>query len=108
MGKRLGDFERMLLLALVRENGQAHGGRLRTVLAERTGRDVAAGAIYTAMERLMSRGLVDSRLGEPTPERGGRRKRFYRLLPRGEELLERSLDELRRMTRDLAPRYRLS
>jgi DNA-binding PadR family transcriptional regulator len=91
MGERdLGRFDHLLLLAVMRLGDEAYGMTIRRELAERTGRDVASGAIYTALARLETRGYVRSRLGEPTPERGGRAKRFYRVLAAGEKAIERA------------------
>ncbi|MGW8268263.1 MAG: PadR family transcriptional regulator, partial [Longimicrobiales bacterium] len=60
---------------------------LQQVLASEAGREVSLGAIYTALDRLAQKGLVSSELGDPTPVRGGRRKRHYELTPRGLEHL---------------------
>jgi PadR family transcriptional regulator PadR len=86
----LGRFDHLLLLAVMRLGDGAYGMTIRRELAAHTGRDVAVGAIYTALARLEARGYVRSRLGEPTPERGGRAKRFYRVLPAGQRAVERA------------------
>jgi PadR family transcriptional regulator, regulatory protein PadR len=77
---RLGRFEEIVLLALgrLREN-DAYGVPIRREIAERTGRDVSFGAVYTTLERLERKGYVSSRVGDPTPERGGRAKRYFRI-----------------------------
>lgn len=100
----LGEFEQLLLFALLQLEGDAYGGRVRAVIEARTGRTVSPGAVYTALDRLEARGLVSSTLGEPTPQRGGKRKRFYRLEPQGAELLRRSHDALARMARGVKPK----
>ena len=74
---RLGRFEELILLALVRLRENAYGVSIRRELAERTGRDVSFGSVYTTLERLERKGYVSSRLGDPTPERGGRAKRYF-------------------------------
>jgi PadR family transcriptional regulator, regulatory protein PadR len=79
----LGRFEHLLLLAVIRLGDDAYGMTIRQELAAHTGREVAVGAIYTALSRLETRGFVQSKLGDPTPQRGGRAKRFYRVLPAG-------------------------
>lgn len=79
----LGRFEHFLLLALLRLGDGAYGMTIRRELARHTGREVAVGAIYTALARLERRGLVESWLGEPTEERGGKAKRHYRVLAAG-------------------------
>lgn len=75
---RLGRFEEIVLLALVRLR-ETYGVPIRREIAERTGRDVSFGAVYTTLERLERKGYVSSRIGEPTPERGGRAKRYFRI-----------------------------
>lgn len=107
MAESLGNFEKLLLLALARLD-DAYGVTVRQEIAGRTGREVAAGAVYTGLERLEARGMVTSELGEPTPVRGGRRKRHYRLLPAGEKALATSFEELRLMSAGLPRRLRLS
>lgn len=89
-GRDLGRFDHLLLLAVMRLGDGAYGMTIRRELADVTGREIAAGAIYTALARLETRGYVRSRLGEPTPERGGRAKRFYRVLAEGAKAVERA------------------
>lgn len=90
---RLREFEELVLLAVMVAGAEAYGSSLQQVLARRAGRDVSLGAIYTALDRLSRKGLVRSQLGEPTPMRGGRRKRHYELTATGLE----ELRELRRI-----------
>ncbi len=98
----------MLLFALLRLGEQAYGVSIRQEIARRTGRDIAAGAIYTALERLEARGYVHSWMGEPTPERGGKRKKYYRMLPEGAKALARSYENLQSMARGIAPKLETS
>src|SRR5262249_5218205 len=79
----LGEFEQMVLLALVRLGPDAYGATIRREIEARTGRDLAISAVYVTLDRLETKGLVRSRVGEPTPERGGRRRRHFVLLPAG-------------------------
>jgi len=79
----LGNFELMVLLAVIRLDGAALGVTILRTLEAGTGREVAIGSVYAALERLQGKGLVRSRLGEPTPERGGRAKRYFRVTPDG-------------------------
>jgi len=79
----LGGFESLLLLAILRLGEQAYGVTIRQELLEKAQKDVAIGAIYTGLERLEQKGFVESWLGEPTAERGGRAKRFYRVTASG-------------------------
>lgn len=97
----LGEFEQLVLLAILHVRNDAYAVPIRRAIEERTGRDVARGALYTALERLDSKGLVRSRLGESTPQRGGRPKRFFRLTAEGRAALRRSHDTLASMWRGL-------
>jgi PadR family transcriptional regulator PadR len=85
--EHLGRFEHLLLLAVVRLGDDAYGMTIRRELARHTGREISVGAIYTSLARLEAKGLVQSRLGDPTPERGGKAKRFYRVLPAGKKAI---------------------
>lgn len=87
MRDRMGELEYGLMFALVACGERATGRLVRAELERRTGHGVSAGACYTALERLESKGLVSSRLGEDTPARGGRRSREYSILPAGARLL---------------------
>lgn len=82
---RLREFEELVLLSVLIASPDAYGASLQLILAEEAGREVSLGAIYTALERLGRKGLVSSELGDPTPVRGGRRKRHYELTPSGRE-----------------------
>lgn len=84
---RLREFEELVLLSVLIAGPEAYGAFLQRILAEEADREVSLGAIYTALERLDRKGLVTSELGEPTPVRGGRRKRQYQLTPAGKELV---------------------
>ena len=99
MGKSdsLGEFEQVVLLALIRLRSNAYGVTIRREIAERTGRNVSVGAIYTTLDRLERKGFVSSQRGEPTPERGGRAKRYYKIEARGERALQRARDTMDRM-----------
>lgn len=79
----LGELELMVLLAVVRIGEDAYGVPISKELLNLAGRDVALGSIYAALDRLEDKGLVTSSLGDPTPERGGRAKRYFRATPAG-------------------------
>src|SRR5215813_9288190 len=79
----LGDFELMVLLAVIRLEEEAYGVPISRVIEQETGREVALGSVYAALERLEARGQVSSYLGKPTAERGGRAKRYFRVTPSG-------------------------
>jgi PadR family transcriptional regulator PadR len=100
----IGEFEQLILLALLRLGDTAYGVTIRREIESRTGRGISSGAVYTTLERLEAKGYVSSMIGEPTPERGGRRKKFYRLEPAGAKALGRSYDAVRRMARGLEPK----
>ena len=98
MGEGLGEFEQLVLLALVRLGDEAYGVTVHQEIEERTGRSVALGAVYKTLARLEAKGLVGAYVGEPTAERGGRRKRHYRVQLSGRRALARSVAALRQMT----------
>jgi DNA-binding PadR family transcriptional regulator len=104
MNTRLGEFEQLLLFALVRLGDETHGVALRREIEARTNRTVSAGAVYTAMERLEARGFVSSAIGEPTPHRGGKRKKHYRLEKAGARALSHSYESLREMAKGVLPK----
>ena len=86
----MGEFERAVLVVLIRLGENAYGALIRRTLSERLDRDVAIGAVYTTLQRLEDKGYVSSFMGEPTPERGDRAKRFFRIEAPGEEALAKS------------------
>lgn len=96
-GDYLGEFEHVVLLALLRLGDDAYGVTVRQEIAQRTGRDVSVGAIYATLGRLETKGFVRSRLGAPTAERGGRAKRHFRVTTRGIAIVERTHAALRSM-----------
>lgn len=102
MADQLGRLEQLLLFAVLRLDDDAYGATIRREVRERTGRSLTTGAIYTTLRRLEDRDMVSSRVGEPTPERGGRRKKFYRLEAAGLKALDVSWSELRDMSVGLA------
>jgi DNA-binding PadR family transcriptional regulator len=105
MSKTLGEFEPLILFALLElAEEDAYGVNVRESIEARTGRTVSTGAVYTALDRLSEHGLLTSRVGEPTAERGGRRKRLYRLTPEGAATLQRSVRIFQDMSRGLLPR----
>ncbi len=101
MDTHLGEFEQFVLLALLRLQDNAYGVTICRDIARRTGRDVTLGAVYKTLGRVEDKGYVSSRIGAPTAERGGRRKKFYDLEPLGYRALAHSLDALLRMSKGL-------
>src|SRR5207237_9719155 len=81
--EQLGNFELMVMLAIIRIGENAYGVPVLEELEKRTGRDVAIGSVYAALERLEDKGFVTSELGEATPERGGRAKKYFQVTARG-------------------------
>ena len=98
----LGDFEQLVLLALVRLGDHAYGVSIHDEIVRRAGRDVTVAAVYKTLERLEDKGFAASSLGEPTAERGGRRKKFFRIQPAGRRALRHALASLKRMANGLA------
>ena len=86
----LGEFEQLVLLAILRLDDHAYGVPIRAEIREHTGREPAPGAVYTTLDRLEDKGLVRSQLGDPTPERGGRAKRYYTVTAKGVHLVTRT------------------
>lgn len=105
MGKddTLGQFEQVVLLALIRLRGNAYGMKVRQELSERIGKEVSIGAIYTTLERLEKKGYVSSWTGEATPERGGRAKRYFNVEAPGVRALNHSRETMDRMWEGLVP-----
>jgi DNA-binding PadR family transcriptional regulator len=103
----LGEFEHIVVLALLRLSDQAYGVTVRQEIEVRTGREVSIGAVYATLARLETKGFVDSYLGDPTPERGGRSKRFFRVSEKGLAAVNRTHRALQRMADGLrlARRY---
>lgn len=101
MADQIGSLEQLILLALLKLGDDAYGVAVQQEIARRTSRDISFGAVYTTLGRLEQKGYVGTRLGDPTPERGGRRKKHYTLRAPGRRALQASLDDLRAMTRGL-------
>lgn len=104
-GELLGSLEHIILLALVRLEGIAHGMIVRREIEERTGRNISIGAVYATLERLEAKGYVSSSTGDPTPERGGRAKRLFRVEAAGKRALQISEQTLHSMTADSKGRW---
>jgi PadR family transcriptional regulator, regulatory protein PadR len=85
MAKRefLGGFELLVLLALIRLGDDAYGVPISDAIEESSGREVAIGSVYITLDRLETKGLVSSRLGQPTAERGGRAKTYFLITAKG-------------------------
>ena len=90
----LGEFEQIVLLTVARLGDNAYGVAIRREIEERAGRPVAIGSVYAALDRMERKGFLASAVGDPTPVRGGRAKRYYELRPAGAATLQRSRDLL--------------
>jgi len=98
MAKRsLGEFEQLVLLAILRVGDGAYVVPLIREIEDQTGRSASHAAVYIALRRLEEKGLVTSRLADPTAERGGRGKRYYEVHPAAIPLLRESREALLRM-----------
>jgi DNA-binding PadR family transcriptional regulator len=88
--KPMGEFQLLVLLAILRRGNDAYGMEIREEIEARTGREISYGAVYTTLDRLEQKGYVSHRLGESLPERGGRARRYFRVEPAGSEALRAS------------------
>jgi len=79
----LGNFELFVMLAVIRLGKEAYGVPISREIKERASRSVTFGSLYATLERLQEKGLISSELGEPTPERGGRAKKYFRVTAKG-------------------------
>ena len=104
-GELLGSLEHIILLALARLDGGAHGMIVRREIEKRTGRSVSIGAVYATLERLEAKGYVSSFTGEPTAARGGRAKRLFRVEAVGNRALQISEQTIRSMKAGLRNRW---
>jgi DNA-binding PadR family transcriptional regulator len=97
----IGEFEHMVLLAVLRLDDNAYAAAVGEEILRQTGRDLSRGSIYITLDRLESKGFLKSRMGEPTPERGGRAKRYYTLRPAAIKTLKESRKALENLWRGL-------
>ena len=97
----LGEFEQLVLLTLLRLGAEAYGAAVQAEIETHGGRMTSVSAVYTTLDRLEGKGLVRSRVGEPTPQRGGKRKKHYEITPAGTRALRDSYQLLKRMTKGI-------
>jgi PadR family transcriptional regulator PadR len=100
----LGDFEQLVLFGVMRLEDGAYGAAIRQEIHARSGRDVSINAVYTTLDRLESKGLLKSWTGEPTAQRGGRRRKFYALKPSGTAALRQAYQAFSAMSDGLERR----
>ena len=97
----LGDFEQLVLLGVLRLGEDSYGANIRQEIHARSGRDVSINAVYTTLDRLENKGLLRSWTGDPTPQRGGRRRKFFALRPAGMAALRQAYSGIRSMASGL-------
>jgi DNA-binding PadR family transcriptional regulator len=97
----LGEFEQIVLLAVLRLQKDAYGVPIRREIEHRVQRTVTVGALYSTLDRLEAKGYVSSWFADPTAERGGRSKRFFRVEPLGLNAIRRSQEALAMMLEGL-------
>jgi len=100
----LRDFEQLVLFGVMRLEDGAYGAAIRQEIHARSGRDVSINAVYTTLDRLESKGLLKSWVGEPTAQRGGRRRKFYALRPAGVAALRQAYQAFNAMADGLEGR----
>ena len=101
--EHLGEFEQIVLLAVLRLGENAYGVPIRADIESRTGRSLTVGALYRTLDRLEAKGYLTSSFGDPSPERGGRSRRYFRVKPSGLRTLRASRDALAAMWDGLDP-----
>jgi DNA-binding PadR family transcriptional regulator len=106
MGRTLGSFEQLVLLAILRAGEEAYGVSVQEEIERATGRETTPGALYRALDRLEERGLVTSGIGKPTEERGGRRRRTLAVTPAGAQELREALAAVHNLAKGLDARIR--
>ena len=99
---QLGEFEQIVLLAILRLKDDAYGASIWTEISACTDREPAAGALYTALDRLEGKGLVVSHYGDATPQRGGRPKRYFKVTKEGIAGVARAQRAYQRLLRGVA------
>ena len=97
----LGEFEQMVLLAILRLGEAAYAVPIRDEIEQRASRSVARGALYTTLERLEAKGFLASRMSDPTPERGGRSRRYFKVTGEGMHSLRHSHAALHNLSEGL-------
>lgn len=102
----LGEFEQLVLLAIVRLGPDAYGATIRREIEARTARRLSISGVYTTLERLEQKGCLRSWIGEPTPERGGRRRKHFSLQPLGARALKNAYRDFSGMVSGLEHRLK--
>ncbi len=100
----MGEFEQIVLLALLRLGNDAYGMEIRQEIERRTGRETSYGAVYTTLDRLDRKGYVTFRMGDATAERGGRARKYFRVEAAGRRALTETRERLAVMWEGVSPR----
>ena len=98
----LGEFEYLLITTAARLGSEAYGAKIREELAELTGRACSIGALYTTIDRLETKGLLKTWMGEATAQRGGRAKRMVQVTPKGVQAAKAFFDAIARVSRGVS------
>lgn len=101
----LGEFEELVLLAIITLGKNAYGVSISEAIREKTGKRVSTGALYTTLQRLEEKGFISSKMGESTPERGGRAKKYFTVENAGREAVVSSSKVRAAFTKDLDLEY---
>jgi PadR family transcriptional regulator PadR len=99
---QLGEFEYLMLTAVARLGDAAYGVAIRHEIEAATGRPCSLGALYTTIDRLETKGLIRTSMGDPTPQRGGRPKRMVRITSKGEQAASAFYEAVMRVSRGVA------
>lgn len=99
----LGEFEVLVIMAVLHGGEDAYGSSIRDDIEARTGRDVSRGAVYITLDRLEEKGFLTSEMGGATAERGGRTKRLFQATPAGVEAVRHAMNVMARMADGLEP-----
>ena len=102
MARALGELEHLIMLAIVRTGPDAYGVPIIAEVEAQTGRTISQAAAYLTLRRLEQKGWITSTMADPTPERGGRAKRYFAVEPAGLEQLKKSRSALLRMWEGIA------
>jgi PadR family transcriptional regulator, regulatory protein PadR len=99
----LGEFEQLVMLAIMRLGTNAYGMTIRHEIKEVAKRNASLGAVYTTLERLEDKGMISSWIGEATEERGGRSKKYFKVTVPGQLALKQALRSTEAMKVGLKP-----
>ncbi|MGZ8237040.1 MAG: PadR family transcriptional regulator [Methylobacter sp.] len=95
----LGDLEKFIMMAILNNHNDSYGVEIKRDIKENINKDISVGALYTTLDRLEAKGLIVSKLGEATEERGGRAKKYFQVTALGQNTLNDSLREIKQMTK---------